>query len=1453
MKPLFNLLLILSLAPSARAQRYTPVLSGTTAAAVARDVVTYPASSTGNAALLAAINAGSIPLVSRPPDAAIIGKYSYVFSDTRKDYLNRSFKSDPAPVLFDAVRTAPRLLGNYYDFEPQTALNTALFKRIPSFVTHPKKVLIYPGGLYSGSGDNDLIGRGWTHTSESAKWPGSVYPTNLKRALELANYQAAYNAAMELSSGDPLRTELLEWSTTNPAFEGTHLFLKTEAAAKLYAAKWWQTFKQSDWWGGGVDYFSVNHEVFAARTDVGLDYVAQWYRQIGWITKEIIRLAALEGKTLKSPITDFGNLTHPAPFFFDDTDPSTGFPRYMSVGYVQEPFRGSSQSSPLGAPSDIGALLRDGKAFTGVGSYVQHTMDEQSLFQKNTNGTYKIGTDGGLIYRTDKRTTTITGQSAVIYSGDYDKSILKFYSMAARHATNIYFRAGGKHLPLSTDRQTGFDSVRFSSQFRLDTESESGISPASTGTTDAEFATLNARPLNPDWTEGHALMMYLFSDVVRGWMETQNQTSLGADNGKQSKARASVEIYAKGFQRAAQLNWIVDTPWRLVQPKLWIKNQGIVSAPSADEQFYRKPILMGGIATKDGKPTLWLYGWWPCQDTDRYTDVIVWVNKGAGPVTPGYRVRLKGRKAFLDYWQLPEGAAGLAPKDIYFQFSSLLGEKITWRGDYREQKITVHPVPPAVQENGLNLLASTSGATSSTAPVASLAIKSGYSYSSASQAYTIYAQRTDTETYRAKLTGLDGQANQAPSLTDMEVGAFTDPSGRAWNLRRQVAGVAQGRWVQTVEKKSSGAQAVASVNLSNVSADAVLTSINSVSATVSTIGLAAYYNYSLSNSGTLQIRAKGSGGYTLKIERVDGAPMTMLNADNPVLNSGTFYGFGSVAGEYSMDWTFWNVPQVPLVLTFNLSGATNSVTLVPTIGTAQTILTSPDSPSSTTGTGTPSTTATVGGGFGNVYATNSTYVPLVETARPLGNSDGRAPWPRSYLDNGTTRVGVNLTVGGVIDDWRVAGSENVVNGPVWGNGKMDAGRQIMDAIYSAPNGNSEGPFVAINGQSTGTGRPEGSIGYDPVQGGDEGQDPTYGRVDVHYNDGSKLYVKVTPRHWNLNGTFAQMSIENWLSLDPAEPRAFRRHSRWSFARTDSYALSNFLTARRQEAPCAYLTGGYNHFFYATGQPYTGSPLVERVITEGSMNQRDFLTSEPFICACRPNVDDCIFMYAPHSARFNAAVFNQGYGGGIENPGPTDFNAAYINSAPNMHLEKSGVYDFDAAFFKGTKAAGRQWVYNQPRWTGLPEYVFTSNSRLGWINYKSYDQGEAAITNGLVVKPQAIDSDHRDMSVSLPEIWINGRTVKHLYLKANVVSGTNQFWLSYTKANSSTEYRKVFTIPNDGQDHLIDIDLSGDSDWNGDIVRAYISHIYNFSGSGFPALISSEQWKIYWLSYRNLGN
>ncbi|RYC69824.1 SGNH/GDSL hydrolase family protein [Spirosoma sordidisoli] len=494
-------------------------------------------------------------------------------------------------------------------------------------------------------------------------------------------------------------------------------------------------------------------------------------------------------------------------------------------------------------------------------------------------------------------------------------------------------------------------------------------------------------------------------------------------------------------------------------------------------------------------------------------------------------------------------------------------------------------------------------------------------------------------------------------------------------------------------------------------------------------------------------------------------------------------------------------------------------------------------------------TATTAGfeGYGGIYAANSSYTAQPETARPSAS-----PW-RSFIDNGVIKAGINVRVGSVLDWLSVAGSNlNLINSPVWNSGREDAGRQVMDAMYGFPNG------VALHPWSEGLYSEAGlssfspvGIGYNPVQGGNIDDYPKYGETLIHSVQNGLMYSKTQPVQWELRpsprgdgtGVLGKMYMETWQQFDPAEPRAVRRHSRWTMFRDDPQA-SHYPTPRQQELPCAYVHPSYSEFWYCAGKPYTNASLVPYPITSSGAAEPPRFSTEPFILAKNPGTGRVIILYTPHSGRVVAAEHPNG-------PNAT-FPAAYIASAPMLSCDRDGVYDFDVALGEfPSEAAARIWLYNQPRWPGTFEVRFDQGkkSRFGCTLYNAYDQLEKNIVDGITVTP-ATDNENggRDFDITLPERWINADVHKHVYLRASF-QGSNSIYLRWKKG--AQEFTHPLSINADGQLRTIDIDLTNVPNWSGDLGMEVSIKRGNY-GSGLIPL-QNDQWHIKWISYRNLDN
>src|SRR5688572_19486281 len=119
---------------------------------------------------------------------------------------------------------------------------------------------------------------------------------------------------------------------------------------------------------------------------------------------------------------------------------------------------------------------------------------------------------------------------------------------------------------------------------------------------------------------------------------------------------------------------------------------------------------------------------------------------------------------------------------------------------------------------------------------------------------------------------------------------------------------------------------------------------------------------------------------------------------------------------------------------------------------------------------------------------------LVLAAWPAGTAEGRGGgFVSTALDNGTIRVGVNLSAGGAISYLSQSGSTyNLVN-------VRDKGRYVQQSYYTGQN---------LDRTSEGQYRRWSPWPWNPVQAGD-----TYGNsssVLAWSNDGRTIYVKTHP-------------------------------------------------------------------------------------------------------------------------------------------------------------------------------------------------------------------------------------------------------------------------------------------------------------------------------------------------------
>ncbi len=704
----------------------------------------YPDTDAGNAALLSAIGSGSIPLLDAPTSDRIVGVYNYDYAKSGSDYLGNPFVSAPSPTLQNSTRTKPRIRGNSFLHSPQTAINAFLSERLPAFSVHADWLVVYAGPGFQQTADRTpILLHGYSAMAENVPNRGQ-YSRSRLALLVPGGYDQANAKADEIALSDPMDARIA-WLRGWKGTGSTHYLIDNQAAAQAFAQRVFADYQNSDWVdhansGANLLAITPNFEVYTASPSSGNPAEVQWRNMDGYFMQGIKAAAIAASQPVPALIAyDWATMCHfsialksrnqQVSGVYTDLEPSVtytpdvGVPFYFSYASIGDNFRGGSLSTPLASGNPYSQYLKDNGGYAGSAEYMRNTWDDQTLWQKNTtDGSFKTRIVSGVtlrVPRNDARRTVICGETTDILGAGYysigegDNFLYLTYERLQQAIVDTFLRAGGIHLPLSTDRQSGWEQLKLVQWARYEAEFKSlnevtkpdnsgiAINPA-TGTT-YNVDLLNHRPLNPDFIErdvlGHLL---LGRECYRFFMEPQPELAFQGASNANSHTRAPHEITQKALYRLSQFNWIRDNAFRYLIPQYLIRNIARDrSWYDPNEEFEKKPILFGGLcdsrADKASKPYFWFFASYPAQDISEQTQGIYWwVDGGGAAITPGYAYMMDGRQTFLDDHQVPDNVAGLSPTRFRTQFTDLMGEKHTLTGDYRSAKITSHPTPPAL-------------------------------------------------------------------------------------------------------------------------------------------------------------------------------------------------------------------------------------------------------------------------------------------------------------------------------------------------------------------------------------------------------------------------------------------------------------------------------------------------------------------------------------------------------------------------------------------------------------------------------------------------------------------------------------------------------------------------------------------------------------------------------------
>ena len=401
----------------------------------------------------------------------------------------------------------------------------------------------------------------------------------------------------------------------------------------------------------------------------------------------------------------------------------------------------------------------------------------------------------------------------------------------------------------------------------------------------------------------------------------------------------------------------------------------------------------------------------------------------------------------------------------------------------------------------------------------------------------------------------------------------------------------------------------------------------------------------------------------------------------------------------------------------------------------------------------------------------------------------------SYLDNGTIKIGADLSMGGSIT-FLAADSGNVNNLV----NSADLGRQIQQSYYSGPT--PYNPNGTLNSAWS-------ALGWNPIQSGD-----SYGNRSTVLdwsNTGSELYVKTQPMIWPLDNYAGQCTFETWIQLNGNVATV---HTRLTNQRTDTTQQFAARSTIAQELPAVYTIGALSHLVtYAGTQPFTGGATTEIVSnSDYFLNWPNWRATENWAAY----VDNSNFGLGVYNPGCN--TFTGGFFGSRGSGGASDWSTGYIGPRHYEILDSNIVYDNSYQLIVGNVNDIRNYVYAN-RTDPRPDYHFTSD-RQHWYYVNASDAG-FPISDHLHVLLGVHRSGndrarHRLSRGRVPKLYI--RAAYHTTASSDDLFG-ELYWETDNGDSSlegafSENQKYRFAIIADGQYHTYELDLASMSGYEG---------------------------------------
>jgi hypothetical protein len=403
-----------------------------------------------------------------------------------------------------------------------------------------------------------------------------------------------------------------------------------------------------------------------------------------------------------------------------------------------------------------------------------------------------------------------------------------------------------------------------------------------------------------------------------------------------------------------------------------------------------------------------------------------------------------------------------------------------------------------------------------------------------------------------------------------------------------------------------------------------------------------------------------------------------------------------------------------------------------------------------------------------------TLFAAIYTYTTAGATKDNAAERLSYLDNGTIRLGVNLSLGGAITYLSASNSRtNLIN-------SFDWGRQIQMSHYSGPV-----PFTPGGKEPSKT---WAGLGWNPIQCGD-----CYGnrsKILEHRNNGRSIYVKCIPMQWPLDNEPGECIFECWIRLEKDTARV---RSRMLNHRSDKTQY----TGRSQEQPAVYTCGPWHRLItYTNDQPFTGGAPAQ---IPAAFPWSGWTATENWAALLNER-DYGVGIWEPGTFKFIG-----GFAGKPGSGGPKDNPTGYIAPLQDEILDYNIDCEYNYTLIVGNLERIREFVtHHSNKQTPPPSYRFKKD-RQHWHYQNAVDTGWP-IRGELNVKLETA----RPQLIGPKSFWRAADAPK-LYIEAACQTSqphAKVLWTRFDQPNFSDSQSVDFELIPDGKFHVYKLDLAG---------------------------------------------